>query len=38
MATTETCPNPVDPDTGEGDGCAHYADKTEITRAAVEGG
>jgi hypothetical protein len=25
-------------DTGEGDGYAHYANKTEITRAAVEGG
>ena len=37
---TETRTKPVldDQDTGEGDGYAHYANKTDITRAAIEGG
>jgi hypothetical protein len=35
---TETDPARPTSDTGEGDGYAHYANKTEITRAAVEGG
>jgi hypothetical protein len=35
---TETDPARPRSDTGEGDGYAHYANKTEITRAAVEGG
>src|SRR5688572_24111201 len=34
----ETDPSLPDSDTGEGDGYSHYADKTEITRAAIEGG
>jgi len=39
MATdTKTSPNLTDSDTGEGDGYAHYADKTDITRAAIVGG
>jgi hypothetical protein len=38
MPSTETRPTHADPDTGDGDGYAHYADKTEITRVAVEGG
>ncbi|HEV8652508.1 MAG TPA: DUF3039 domain-containing protein [Actinomycetes bacterium] len=38
MATTETRPNLADSDTSEGDGYAHYANKAEITRAAIEGG
>jgi hypothetical protein len=38
MPGTETRPVESDTDTGEGDGYAHYADKTEITRAAIEGG
>jgi hypothetical protein len=38
MPSTETRPVETDPDTSEGDGYAHYADKTEITRAAIEGG
>jgi Protein of unknown function (DUF3039) len=38
MSSTQTKPVRPDSDTGEGDGYAHYADKTEITRAAVEGG
>jgi hypothetical protein len=38
MPGTETRPVLSDTDTGEGDGYAHYADKTEITRAAIEGG
>ena len=38
MATTETRPDLADSDTREGDGYAHYANKTEITRAAIEGG
>ena len=32
MPSTETRPVETDTDTGEGDGYAHYADKTEITR------
>jgi Protein of unknown function (DUF3039) len=35
---TETDPARPVSETGEGDGYAHYANKTEITRAAVEGG
>jgi hypothetical protein len=38
MATTETRPDLADSDTQEGDGYAHYADKNEITKAAVMGG
>jgi hypothetical protein len=38
MPSTETRPVESDTDTGEGDGYAHYADKTEITRAAIGGG
>ena len=38
MPSTETRPVTSDTDTGEGDGYAHYAGKTEITRAAVLGG
>jgi hypothetical protein len=38
MATTETRPDLADTDAQEGDGYAHYADKTEITKAAVMGG
>ena len=38
MSSTQTTPVRPDSDTGEGDGYAHYADKTEITRAAIEGG
>jgi len=38
MSTTETRPAPSDSDTQEGDGYAHYANKTDITRAAIEGG
>jgi hypothetical protein len=35
---TETDPSLPESDTGDGDGYAHYADKAEITRAAIEGG
>jgi hypothetical protein len=35
---TETQPRLPESDSGEGDGYAHYANKTDITRAAVEGG
>jgi hypothetical protein len=38
MSKTETDPARPASDTGEGDGYAHYANRTEITRAAVEGG
>jgi hypothetical protein len=38
MATTETRPDLADADVQEGDGYAHYANKEEITRAAVLGG
>ena len=38
MPGTETRPVESDTDTGEGDGYAHYANKAEITRAAIEGG
>jgi hypothetical protein len=38
MSGTETRPVESDTDTGEGDGYAHYANKAEITRAAIEGG
>ena len=38
MSSTQTTPVRPDSDTGDGDGYAHYADKTEITRAAVMGG
>jgi hypothetical protein len=38
MPSTEVAPARPDSDTGDGDGYAHYADRTEITRAAIEGG
>jgi Protein of unknown function (DUF3039) len=38
MPSTETRPTESDADTGEDDSYAHYADKAEITRAAIEGG
>ncbi|HZC99769.1 MAG TPA: DUF3039 domain-containing protein [Actinomycetes bacterium] len=38
MATTEARPDLAEPDTREGDGYAHYADKAKITEAAVMGG
>jgi hypothetical protein len=38
MSRTKTDPIVSGSDTDSDDGYAHYADKTEITRAAVEGG
>jgi DUF3039 family protein len=38
MSRTETDPIVSGSDTDSDDGYAHYADKTEITRAAVMGG
>jgi Protein of unknown function (DUF3039) len=38
MSRTETDPTVSDGDTDSDDGYAHYANKTEITRAAVMGG
>jgi hypothetical protein len=35
---TDVRPDVAHSDTDEGDGYAHYANKTEITRAAIEGG
>jgi hypothetical protein len=37
-SSTDVAPVRTDGRTGEGDGYSHYANKTEITRAAVEGG
>jgi hypothetical protein len=38
MSNTDTDPVVSGGDVDSDDGYAHYADKTEITRAAVEGG
>jgi hypothetical protein len=38
MSNTDTDPTLSRNDTDSDDGYAHYANKTEITRAAVEGG
>jgi hypothetical protein len=38
MSKTQTDPVVSGNDTDSDDGYAHYANKTEITRAAIEGG
>jgi Protein of unknown function (DUF3039) len=38
MSNTQTDPTTTGGDTDSADGYAHYANKTDITRAAIEGG